>query len=112
MTLPTVDRFIESFKNGKILPDSKDDYIVASEGSVQFLTDKHYETVIRDPKKDVWVYFFASYQKESLKLMKIWNDIAEELSYIEDLVFAIMDSPETPEIASRLAKFPTLVFYP
>ena len=40
MSLPTVDRFINEFKEGRLKPDLKNDFNVASEGPVQFITDK------------------------------------------------------------------------
>ncbi|CAJ1379196.1 unnamed protein product [Effrenium voratum] len=85
------------------------------EDGVTVLTGETFEQIAMDPKKDVFVEFYAPWCGHCQKLSPVWSELAKKVEKDgfakKGVVVAKMDSTAN-ECEESVSGFPTLVLYP
>ena len=72
----------------------------------------NYEKVVLDKKKDVFVMFHAPWCGHCKALAPKWEELANELEEVENLVIGKMDYTANEVDSVTVNSYPTLIFYP
>ena len=77
------------------------------------LDPDNFETVVNDPKKDVFVMFHASWCGHCKRMMPTWEDLGTQYPSSGDTVIARIDASIYNEIGAEygLAGYPTLLLF-
>ena len=84
--------FLGQFREGKLEPHLKSEPVPEEQGALTVLVGKNWEQVVKDETKDVLVKYYAPWCGHCKKLAPIWDELAEEVKDIEDLVIAKFDA--------------------
>jgi len=113
LTVDSISSFLTEFKDGKLEPFLKSEPIPETQdGPVTVVVGKSFESIVKDPTKDVLVKYYAPWCGHCKKLAPIWDDLAEKTKDIEDLVIAKFDSTANEALGVEVRGYPTLIFYP
>lgn len=107
--------FVEGVVEGKIAPHLRSQPVPEKqEGAVYELVGKTFDQIVLDESKDVFVEFYAQWCGHCQKLAPIYEEVAQKLADVENLVIAKIDAAEndTPNSGVEIQGFPTLYFYP
>jgi len=104
--------FLGQFREGKLEPHLKSEPIPEEQGALTVLVGKNWEQVVKDETKDVLVKYYAPWCGHCKKLAPIWDELAEEVKDIEDLLIAKFDATANEVAGLSIKGYPTLKYYP
>ena len=76
------------------------------------MVGKTFESIAKDPTKDVLVQYYAPWCGHCKNLAPIWADLAKDVEGINDLVIAKFDYTVNDVKGLEIRSFPTIKFYP
>ncbi|CAD7969888.1 unnamed protein product [Amoebophrya sp. A120] len=112
-----VDKFVKDYFDGKLKPSYKSADVPKDpyDKDVRVLVGKDFERVALDPKKDVFVEFYAPWCGHCKNLAPEWEALARKVRKFDPkgdkVIVAKMDATEN-ESMEEVTGFPTLVLYP
>jgi protein disulfide-isomerase A1 len=104
--------FVEDFKAGKLQPHLKSEEIPANDGPLTVLVGKNWDQIVKDETKDVLVKYYAPWCGHCKALAPVWDQLAEDVKDIDDLVIAKFDATMNEVAGLEIRGYPTLKFYP
>lgn len=88
-----LEQFISDYHAGKLTPFIRSAPAPASQsGPVHTLVGSTFDAVVKDPAKDVLVYFHVPWCEPCKKIGKAYNKVADRLEHVKTLVVAQMDA--------------------
>ena len=72
----------------------------------------NFERIVNDPTKDVFVKYYAPWCGHCKALAPTWEELAESVSSVDDLVIAKFDATANEVAGLQIRGYPTLKFYP
>ncbi|VDP41844.1 unnamed protein product [Soboliphyme baturini] len=83
------------------------------QGSVKVVVAENFKKVVKDPKKNVLIMFYAPWCQHCKQLEPIWVELAEHAKHFDsDLVVAKMDATVNELEDLKITQFPTIKFFP
>lgn len=112
VSIDNIKTFFEDFKAGKLVTHLKSEPIPENKGALTTLVGLNYESIVLDETKDVLVKYYAPWCGHCKKLAPIWEELAESVADIPDLVIAKFDATMNEVKGLQIKGYPTLKFYP
>ncbi|KND03842.1 protein disulfide-isomerase domain [Spizellomyces punctatus DAOM BR117] len=81
---------------------------------VKVLTSGSFDEVVKDPKKNVLVEFYAPWCGHCKNLAPIYEKVAKDFAFEPNCVVANVDATAAPDLGERynIAGYPTIKFFP
>jgi len=105
-----ITTFVRSyFEGGKLQPHMKSEDPPASQtGPVYTLVGSTFNSIVKDPSKDVLVEFYAPWCGHCKKLEPVYRDVARKLEGVSTLVIAKIDATANDVEGVDVEGFPTI----
>jgi len=114
LTTEKISAWVDQFLNQQLKPTVRSDPIPESnEGPVKVVVANSFNDVVLNPNDDVFVEFYAPWCGHCKSLAPIWEQLAEKVKTLPNLVIAKMDATSNdvpPKYGIR--GFPTLKLFP
>ena len=112
MTAERIAEFIEKFFAKQLTPFLKSEDAPAEQtGPVFKIVGKTFDQVVNDPKKNVFVKFYAPWCGHCKALAPTYEKLAEAYKDDPDVLIAEMDATANEVAGLNIRGFPTLKFY-
>jgi len=85
---------------------------VPNDGPVTIVVGSEWETIVKDPTKDVFVKYYAPWCGHCKALAPHWEDLGKHFEGMPNVVIAKFDSTENEADGVEVQSYPTLIFYP
>lgn len=110
----SIAKFVSDYKAGNLQPHLKSEPIPEPNpvDGLTTLVGKNWEDIVKDASKDVLVKYYAPWCGHCKSLAPIWDELAKEVSDIDDLVIAKFDATANEVNGVDIRGYPTLKFYP
>lgn len=105
--------FYNRYRRRKIKPYLKSEPVpTEQEGATVKVVGDNFEDVVMDKSQDVFVKYYAPWCGHCKKLAPIWDELAENLAGVDNIVIAKMDSTANEVESVNVQSYPTLIYYP
>lgn len=104
-------QYVSDFKEGKLEPHLKSEPVPEQDGPLTILVGKNWEKIVKDETKDVLVKYYAPWCGHCKALAPIWDELAEDVKDIEDLIIAKFDATANEVAGLEVRGYPTLKYY-
>lgn len=113
ITVEGLKQFISDFKTKKLQPFLKSEEIPAETSeALKVIVGKNFQSAVLDSDDDVFIKFYAPWCGHCKKLAPIWEQLANEMKDIPNLVIAKFDATANEVDGLEVRGYPTLKFYP
>jgi len=112
ITAKSIYTFYNRYKRRKIKPYFKSEPIPEEQGPVLKIVADNFNDIVNNKKQDVFVKYYAPWCGHCKQLAPIWEELAEALEDIPNLVIADMDATANEVEEVSVSSYPTLIFYP
>jgi len=113
ISIADLEAFIGEWKDGKLAPHLKSEEIPENnDGPLTVLVGKNFHDIVNDSTKDVLVKYYAPWCGHCKKLAPIWDELAESVKDVSDLVIAKFDATVNEVAGLEIRGYPSLKFYP
>ena len=112
LTVDGLKFYLDDFKSGKLEPHLKSEPIPEEQGALTILVGKNWEQIVKDETKDVLVKYYAPWCGHCKALAPTWDDLAEQVKDINDLIIAKFDATANEVNGLDIRGYPTLKYYP
>jgi protein disulfide-isomerase A1 len=112
LTVAGIESFIKDFKAGNLKAHLKSEPEPTSQGPLTVIVGTTYDKIVNDPTKDVLVKFYAPWCGHCKTLAPVWEELANSVKDISDLVIAKFDATANEAAGVAIRGYPTLKFYP
>jgi len=107
-----IRNIINDFKDNKIPLFIKSEPIPEpSDKALKVVVAKTFDEIIMDPSTEALVKFYAPWCGHCKKLAPVWEELAEELKDVPNLVIAKLDATANDVQGLAVKGYPTLNFY-
>lgn len=108
----TLAHFIDDWKNNKLEPYFKSEPVPESNDQpVKVIVGDNFEDLVLNSDKYVLLEAYAPWCGHCKQLEPIYNELAEKLKSVDDLLIAKMDATANEHSSVNVRGFPTLKFY-
>ena len=104
--VPLLPEAKETFTKSEPLPEN------FTINGLTTLVGKNWQNIVKDPTLDVLVEYYAPWCGHCKDLAPIWDELANDVESIEDLVIAKFDATLNAVIGLEIQGYPTIKFYP
>ncbi|PRP81194.1 protein disulfide-isomerase A3-like [Planoprotostelium fungivorum] len=106
--------FAKDYVAGKIEPYIKSAPVPTSQGNVKVVVGKNFKDIVLDDSKDVLIELYAPWCGHCQKLEPIYNELADKLAGVNNVVIAKMDSTanDAPHAKYQAKGYPTIMLAP
>jgi len=112
VTASAITTFFQNFEAGTMKPHLKSEDVPRSQvGPVYTLVGSTFEAIVKDPKKDVLVEFYAPWCGHCKKLDPIYREVAKKLEGVSTLLIAKIDATVNDVDGVDVEGFPTIKFW-
>lgn len=111
----SIRQFVVEYLEGKLEPYIKSAPVPeANDTPVKVVVGKNFNDVVLDSSKDVLIELYAPWCGHCKKLEPIYDELAEKLKNVENVVIAKMDATanDSPHPKYQASGYPTLFFAP
>lgn len=112
MSAASIKSFMDGVASGSIKSHLKSEAIPENSGPLTVLVGDNWADIVMDTSKDVLVKYYAPWCGHCKKLAPIWDELAESVSHIDDLVIAKFDATLNEVEGLAIKGYPTLKWYP
>lgn len=112
ISVASFQSFVRDFEGGKLKPHLKSETAPESQpGPVFQLVGSTFESIVKNPSKDVLVEFYAPWCGHCKKLEPIYREIAKRLEGVRTMVIAKIDMTANDVEGVDVEGFPTIKFW-
>lgn len=114
VTEKNLEDMMKGILDGSLEPDLKSDEIPEDDmdGHVKVVVGKSFDSIVKDPTKDVLLEVYAPWCGHCKNLEPIYKKLAARFKDIDSVVIAKMDGTTNEHGDLNVEGFPHLVFYP
>jgi len=107
-------KFVKEFLEGKLKSYIKSEPTPDQTGPVTIVTGENFKDTVLDTTKDVLLEMYAPWCGHCKKLTPIYDELAENLKNVENVVIAKMDATanDSPHGKYQAKGYPTILFAP
>jgi len=113
-SVDNLQQFVTEFASGSLKPYIKSEPIPEDNtGPVKVVVGENFNSIVKDPTKDVLIEFYAPWCGHCKKLVPVYDELGETFKDNKDIVIAKMDATlndAPPEFA--VSGFPTMYWAP
>ncbi|CAJ1357679.1 unnamed protein product, partial [Effrenium voratum] len=104
--------FVQDFEAGRLEKYLKSEPVPASQpGPVYTLVQSTFDSIVKDPTKDVLVEFYAPWCGHCKKLEPVYNAVAQKLQGVSSITIAKIDATANDVDGVDIEGFPTIKFW-
>jgi protein disulfide-isomerase A1 len=112
LTADSLTSFVGDYEGGRLKPHLKSQEVPESQpGPVFILVGSNFESIVKNPSKDVLVEFYAPWCGHCKKLEPIYREVAKKLEGVRSIVIAKIDATENDVEGVEVEGFPTIKFW-
>jgi len=113
-SVENIKKFVTDFLGGKLKSYIKSEPIPVNDGAVKVVVGETFNDIVLDNSKDVLIELYAPWCGHCKKLIPIYDELAESLADVENVVIAKMDAVanDSPHGKYQAKGYPTILFAP
>ena len=113
LTVEALKTFIDDFNSKNLKPFLKSEEIPAeSNDPLKIIVGKNFQQAVIESNNDVLMKFYAPWCGHCKKLAPIWEQLANDLKDIPNLVIGKFDATTNEVDGLEIRGYPSLKFYP
>jgi len=112
VTEASLVNFVNDYNAGSLKPHMKSEQKPGTQlGPVFVLVGSTFESIVKDPTKDVLVEFYAPWCGHCKKLEPVYRDVAKRLESVPTMLVAKIDATQNDVEGVDVEGFPTIKFW-
>lgn len=112
ITAKTIVTFYNRYKRRRVKPYFKSEPVPEVQGTNVKVVADNFKKVVKNKRQDVFVKYYAPWCGHCKALAPVWEEMAEKLKDVPNLVIADMDATANEVKEVDVKSYPTLKFYP
>jgi protein disulfide-isomerase A1 len=108
----SIKAFIDDFKAGRAKQDFKSETEKTVHDDVFTIVGTNHDQIVNDGSRDVFVFYFATYNRQCVELFSLWDELAQYTKPSEDLMITRFNVPENEVQGLVVPKMPYFKLYP